>query len=70
MGFFDYVRQAKHERLDGVRASYGITQSSDSDVRCVECKHVSQAYSSTGIRDCHYHRIEVNCNEVCKHFSQ
>lgn len=43
MGFFDYVRQAKHERLDGVRASYGITHSTDSDVRCVECKHVSQA---------------------------
>ena len=38
MGFWNTVKQVKYERQGGTRSQYGITRSSDSDVRCVECK--------------------------------
>ena len=68
MGFWNTVKQVKYERQGGVRSQYGITRSSDSDVRCVECKNVS-GYGGSSTRDCGLHRIEVDANDVCTRFS-
>jgi hypothetical protein len=67
MGFFGFVKQVKHERQGGLRESLGIRQSTDSDVRCVECKYVT-GYSGTSTRSCKYHGVEVNTSEVCNRF--
>lgn len=67
MGFWNKVLGVTHERQGGVREKMGIRQSSDSDVRCVECKHVS-AYAGSSTRKCHMHGIAVDANEVCSRF--
>jgi hypothetical protein len=65
MGFWDAVKQVKHERQGGLRSQYGIYQSTDSDVRCVECKYVT---GTSGTRSCRLHGVLVSTNEVCNRF--
>lgn len=69
MGFFDALRQAKHGRQGAYRESLGIQRSSDSDVRCVECRYVS-AYSGSSTRQCRLHNVAVDANEVCVRFTK
>ncbi len=68
MGFWNTVKSVTHDRQGGLREKLGIRQSSDSDVRCVECKNVTP-YAGSSTRTCRLHGIAVDANEVCGRFS-
>lgn len=67
MGLFGFMKQSQWERQSQLRAKCGITQSSDSDVRCVECRYVT-GNNGTSTRECRLHGLPVNTSEVCSRF--